>query len=154
ALNWMEHTWRLQQLPIALLLYVAGGWAWVFWGVNLRIAVSLIGHWLVGHYAHRQDAGEHLIAGASVQGRNVSWAGAISMGEAWHDNHHAFPGSARLGLFPGQSDPGWWVLRSIAHLGLVQNLVLPKDLPARPERVPRTNRARALSITAIPAETP
>ena len=35
---------------------------------------------------------------------------AITMGEAWHNNHHAFPGSARLGLDAGEIDPGWWVL--------------------------------------------
>jgi len=30
------------------------------------------------------------------------------MGEAWHNNHHAFPGSARLGVRDGEVDPGWW----------------------------------------------
>ena len=145
TITFLERTWMLQQLPPALVLFTLGGWAWVFWGVHLRIAVSLIGHWLVGHYAHQPDAGEHAIVGAAVQGRNVSWAGALSMGEAWHDNHHAWPGSARLGLYPGQSDPGWWVLRGLARVGLVRDLVLPEDLPPRPERVPRTERARALA---------
>ncbi|CAN0223705.1 unnamed protein product, partial [Chrysoparadoxa australica] len=44
-----------------------------------------------------------------------------------------FPGSARLGLIQGQSDPGWWVLSALERLGVVSNLIEPKDLPVRPE---------------------
>jgi fatty-acid desaturase len=51
--KWMERTWMLQQLPVALVLFAFGGWAWVLWGGSLRVAVSLIGHWMVGHFAHR-----------------------------------------------------------------------------------------------------
>ena len=40
------------------------------------------------------------IRGAAVQGRNVRFVSLLTMGECWHNNHHAFPGSARLGLAP------------------------------------------------------
>lgn len=49
----------------------------------------------------------------------MPWAGLVTFGEAWHDNHHAFPRSAKLGLLPGQPDPGWWVLRALERAGLV-----------------------------------
>ena len=55
------------------------------------------------------------------------------MGEAWHNNHHAFPESARLGLERGQNDAGWWMLCVLRKLGLVWNIQLPEDLPVRPE---------------------
>ena len=58
------------------------------------------------------------------------------MGEAWHNNHHAFPGSARLGLDKGESDPGWWVLTVLARLGLVWGVKTPESLPHRPNLVP------------------
>jgi stearoyl-CoA desaturase (delta-9 desaturase) len=57
------------------------------------------------------------------------------MGEAWHNNHHAFPASARLGLQPGEIDPGWWVLGALERLGLVSNLKTPEMLPHRPNLV-------------------
>jgi hypothetical protein len=57
------------------------------------------------------------------------------MGEAWHNNHHAFPASARLGLHPGETDPGWWVLVLLSRLGLVWNLKTPDTLPPRPNLV-------------------
>ena len=44
--------------------------------------------------------------GAGVQGpQRALAAGCMTFGEGWHNNHHAFPGSARLGLYPGQTDP-------------------------------------------------
>lgn len=74
-----------------------------------------------------------------MQGRNVRFTSLLTMGECWHNNHHAYPGSARLGLAPGEWDPGWWVLLGLRGLGLVTNLRLPSDLPYRPEltEIPR-----------------
>jgi stearoyl-CoA desaturase (delta-9 desaturase) len=55
------------------------------------------------------------------------------MGENWHNNHHAFPRSARMGLFPGQVDPGWWLIRTFAAFGLASNIKTPVSLLPRPE---------------------
>jgi fatty-acid desaturase len=127
----VERTWMWQQLPWALLFFAVGGWAWVIWGICVRVSVSVIGHWLVGHYAHRQGGQSWVVEGAAAQGYNVAIAGFISMGESWHNNHHAFPGSAKLGLFPGQSDPGWWLIKTFEALGLASNIVTPERLPHR-----------------------
>ena len=70
---------------------------------------------------------------AAVQGRNIPLTSILTMGECWHNNHHAYPGSARLGLFAGEWDPGWWTLLAFRRLGLAWNFQLPKDLPQRPE---------------------
>jgi stearoyl-CoA desaturase (delta-9 desaturase) len=40
------------------------------------------------------------------------------MGESWHNNHHAFPGSAKLGLYPGQIDLGFALIKVLERLGL------------------------------------
>ena len=70
---------------------------------------------------------------AHIQGYNIPFAAILTMGESWHNNHHAFPGSAKLGLKPGQIDLGWLVLRLLEKIGLVWKLKLPEDLPFRPE---------------------
>ena len=127
----VERTWMGQQLPWALLFFALGGWSWVIWGVCVRVAVCVIGHWLVGHYAHRQGGQNWVVEGATAQGYNVDIAGLISMGESWHNNHHAFPGSAKLGLFPGQVDPGWWLIKTFQALGLASDIKTPADLPER-----------------------
>lgn len=129
---WMERTWMLQQLPWAVLFFALGGWSWVVWGACARVAVGVTGHWLVGHYAHRAGPQTHLVEGASVQGHDVVIAGLISMGESWHNNHHAFPGSARLGLYPGQADLGWGLITILERLRLARDIVTPEMLPYRP----------------------
>ena len=142
--RFLQHTWMLQQLPWAALFYCLGGIGFVIWGISARITVSLIGHWLVGYFAHNSGGRDWYLEGHAVQGHNVPFISLLTMGESWHNNHHAFPGSARLGLRVLQFDPGWWVLKTLHAVGLVTNLRLPKDLPERPELVPLTERAKHL----------
>ncbi len=127
----MEKTWMLQQLPWAILFFAIGGWSWVCWGIASRVSVSIVGHWLIGHFAHNEGDKDWHVDGAAVQGHNVPFAALLTMGESWHNNHHAFPGSAKLGLEPGQWDPGWVVLKLLECCGLASDFVLPEDLPAR-----------------------
>lgn len=139
----MERTWMLQQLPLAGLLFVLGGMAWVVWGICVRVAVSVTGHWLIGYFAHNAGDMDHEVVGAAVQGHNVKWASYLTMGESWHNNHHAYPGSAILGVYPNQPDPGWWVLCALKKLGWIGDLVLPDDLPPRQTLRPLTARAKS-----------
>ncbi len=125
VITFMERTWMLQQLPWALLFYAWGGWAYVFWGICARVSVCVFGHWLIGYFAHNTGHRDWHVSGAAVQGHNVAWASLLTMGECWHNNHHAFPYSAKLGLMPGQWDPGWQVLKLLEKLGLVWGLVQP-----------------------------
>lgn len=122
---WLERAWRWQQLPLAAVLYLIGGWGFVFWGVSLRIAVSLAGHWCTVHFAHTHGQRPFVQNGIAVDGRNLPSLGLITFGESWHNNHHAFPRSARMGHNSRQIDPGWWVIRTLAATGLAWNLKVP-----------------------------
>ena len=139
--QFMQRTWMLQQLPWVILFYLLGGWPWVIWGISVRIPIQLTGHWLVGYVSHNFGSRDWEIEGAAVQGYNVDIAGFFTMGEAWHNNHHAFPGSARLGIYENQIDIGWWVLKLLNIFGLVWDIKLPKDLPFRNELHAISNRA-------------
>ncbi len=141
-LHFLERTWMLQQLPVALLMYALGGWAYVFWGVCLRVAVCVTGHWFVGYFAHTTGEKTWHVNGAGVQGFNVQPLGSrttafllsiATFGESLHNNHHAFPGSACLAQQPYEVDIGYGVLRLLQKAGLVRSLRLASDLPPRPE---------------------
>ncbi|XOV78644.1 MAG: acyl-CoA desaturase [Aestuariibacter sp.] len=133
--QWMEKYWMWQQLPITLILFYLGGLPYVIWGVAARVSVSIIGHWLIGHFAHNKGHKSWYVNEACIQGHNVSFTSILTMGECWHNNHHAFPGSAKLGIEKGQWDPGWWTLLVLKKLGLVWDLVTPEQLPKRTELV-------------------
>ena len=137
--QFIERTWMLQQLPWAVLFFLIGGWGWVVWGIFARVAVSVTGHWLIGYFAHRTGHQDWHVSGAGVQGYNIKFTGLITFGECWHNNHHAFPGSAKIGLDTGQSDPGWWVLQGFSRMGLVWNLQTPESLAPRKEMIAVTS---------------
>lgn len=136
--QFLERSWMLQQVPPALILFVIGGWGFVFWGVCARVLAGVGGHWLIGYFAHNHGGMHVEVQGAAVQGKNIRFVSLLTMGECWHNNHHAYPGSAKLGLDRGEWDPGWWVLMGLRKLGLVWRIRLPSDLPTRPELQPVT----------------
>ncbi len=140
--QFLERTWMWQHLPVALLFYLWGGWGFVACGVCARVAAGVFGHWLIGYFAHNHGEMHHEVRDAAVQGHNVRWTSLLTMGECWHNNHHAFPGSARLGIQRGEWDPGWWLLLALRRFGLVWSLRLPEDLPFRSELVRRNEHGQ------------
>lgn len=134
--RFLELSFMAQQLPWAAAFLAIGGMPWLVWGIAARVTFSVTGHWLVGWFAHNRGRRTYAVAGAGVQGYNVPWCGLVTMGEAYHNNHHAFPASARLSLRPGETDPGWWVLLVLRRLGLAWNIRTPETLPFRTALVP------------------
>ena len=55
--------------------------------------------------------------------------GLLAWGEGWHNNHHAFPKSARHGLRPWEIDMTWWALCFLEKLGLAKDIKVAKLLP-------------------------
>jgi fatty-acid desaturase len=126
--QFFEATWKFHQVPLAILLYLVGGWSWVVWGIFVRISVSIVGHWTITYFCHNPGPGKWRVKGASVQASNIPGLGIITYGECWHNNHHAFPESARIGLEKGQLDPSWTFIHWLEKMGLAKNVGLPRTL--------------------------
>lgn len=133
--RFIQKTSMLQQVPWAILFYALAGVPGVLWGICARVTAGVTGHWFIGHLAHNEGDRDYHIVTSGVQGYNIKRWGLITFGECWHNNHHAFPGSAKLGLQADQFDPGWWVITGLCKIGLVWNANLPQDLPERPELI-------------------
>jgi len=144
----LQRTWMLHQIPVALLLFALGGWPWVVWGVVCRVAVCFTMHWYIAHVAHRRGPQDWIVDNAAVQGYNIGWLAIPTMGESWHSNHHAFPASCRHGLYKGQIDLGFEFVRLLAWLGLAWNIRTPDNLPPRSGLTPVSARA----LDAVSAE--
>jgi sn-1 stearoyl-lipid 9-desaturase len=144
--RFLQRTWPLQQLPIALLLYALGGLPWLVWGVCVRVTIGVSMHWFVGYICHSHGPQSWLVNGGAVQAHNVPWAALPSMGESWHNNHHAFPASARHGLYPGQIDIGFAFVRLLEKLGLAWDVQTPGNLPLRQGITP----VAADALSALP----
>jgi stearoyl-CoA desaturase (delta-9 desaturase) len=64
---------------------------------------------------------------------NCWWVGLLAWGEGWHNNHHAFPKSARHGLRPWEIDMTWWALCVLEKLGLAKDIKVAQLIP-NPDR--------------------
>jgi fatty-acid desaturase len=129
---------RLHVFPNILLglgLYNWGGWALVYWGIGLRLFITLHATWFVNSAAHTWGYRTYDTPEGST---NCWWVGLIAWGEGWHNNHHAFQRSARHGVEWWEFDANWLVIRSLVFLGLAKDLQL---LPQGSERfrIPTTS---------------
>lgn len=129
--QFLEHTWRWQQLLLAMVLYQIGGFDLVVWGVFVRVAVSIVGHWTITYFCHTAyeqspTAGKWKVKNVAVQASNLKGLGYLTYGECWHNNHHAFPESAQIGLEDNQPDPAYWFIDVLARNGLATNVGKPR----------------------------
>ena len=72
------------------------------------------------------------------ESRNLLWLALPSLGEAWHNNHHAFPTSAAHGMRRWEIDPSALLIRLLEKLGLAWDVVR-----VSPQRQSRKLAARA-----------
>jgi stearoyl-CoA desaturase (delta-9 desaturase) len=98
----------------ALLGLLWGGLARVFLVHHVTWSVNSVCHfWGRRPY----PSGDH--------SRNNLLFGILALGEGWHNNHHAFPTSARHGLRWWQPDLSYWIIRTLAWLRLAWAVKLP-----------------------------
>ena len=145
--RFLERTWRLHQLMLATLLFAWGGWSFVVWGIFVRISVSIVGHWSITYVCHNPGPGRWLVQDAGVQASNIPGLGILTYGECWHNNHHAFPESARIGLGKGQSDPAYAFIRLLEMVGAARNIGRPRPEGERDDLI----RRDASTETAVDA---
>ncbi len=107
-------------LGVALSGTVAGGLTALLWGGAARIFFVHHATFSINslcHFFGRQeyDTGD--------QSRNLPWLAVPTWGEAWHNNHHAFPTSYRHGLKRWQIDPSAGLIRLLELMGLAWDVV-------------------------------
>ena len=100
----------------------AGVWLGFLWGGLVR--VFLVHHvtWSVNSVCHLWGSRPYSDRDRS---RNNLLFGILAMGEGWHNNHHAFPTSARHGLRWWQIDTSYYLIRLLTWFGLAWKVRLP-----------------------------
>jgi stearoyl-CoA desaturase (delta-9 desaturase) len=107
-------------LGVAIGGTVAAGLTGLLWGGFVRMFV-------LHHVTYSINSICHVFGRRSFdtrdESRNVFWLALPSFGEAWHNNHHAFPTSARHGLSRFELDPSALVIRGLEACGLAWDVV-------------------------------
>ncbi|KAI3914018.1 hypothetical protein MKW98_010830, partial [Papaver atlanticum] len=74
-------------------------------------------NWVVNILGHGEDLSKN------------NWVvGLLGFGEGWHNNHHAFQFSARIGLEWWQLDIPWYIIKILEHLGLATNVKVHTEM--------------------------
>lgn len=113
-------------IPAVLGGIVTGQWIGVLqgflWGGLVRIFLAHHFMWTSGSTAHMYGSRPFETRDRST---NNIWLAIPNFGEAWHNNHHAFPNSAMFGLEWWQPDFGGWVIRTLEQARLVSAVKVP-----------------------------
>jgi len=113
----------------AVILFALGSWGMVFWGVFVRVVVGWHTTWFVNSLSHIYGDKPFETTDDST---NNWFVAILTFGEGWHNNHHAFPTSARHGLKWYQFDMNWITIRLFEKLGWAKNIRLfDVDKPQR-----------------------
>jgi stearoyl-CoA desaturase (delta-9 desaturase) len=118
--------WVLMSLALpAMLGHLAGGSAssGFLWGSLVRIAFVHQASWAINSLGHSWGSRPFLTGEGS---RNNALLAVLTLGEGWHNNHHAFPTSARHGLHRWQLDPTAAVIEALARLRLASDVKHPE----------------------------
>jgi stearoyl-CoA desaturase (Delta-9 desaturase) len=107
-------------LGVALTGSITGGLTGLLWGGAVRVLILHHATFSINSLCH--FFGRRPFA-TGDESRNLAWLAPIAFGEAWHNNHHAFPTSARHGLGRGQIDPGAWLISALERCHLAWDVV-------------------------------
>jgi stearoyl-CoA desaturase (Delta-9 desaturase) len=101
------------------------GWlAGLIWGGLVRICLTQHATWSVNSVCHLWGGRPY---STSDQSKNNLPVALLSLGEGWHNNHHAFPTSARHGFTWWQFDSSYLIIKIMERLGLAWNVRLPAE---------------------------
>lgn len=106
-------------LVLGIALGFIGGFGMLLWGVFFRVVFGWHCTWLVNSATHLWGSRRFETRDTS---RNNGLIAAITWGEGWHNNHHAFPRSARHGLAWYEFDINWIVIRVLETFGLIKDV--------------------------------
>jgi stearoyl-CoA desaturase (delta-9 desaturase) len=107
-------------LGVALTGSLAGGLTGLLWGGAVRLLLLHHATFSINSLCHFFGTQPYRTGDES---RNLAWLAVPTLGEAWHNNHHAFPACARHGQRRWQIDPSWWVIIALQRVGLARDVV-------------------------------
>ena len=140
-LRFLERSMLWWQIGLGVVLFALGGWSWLVWGIFGCLVFTYHATWLVNSAAHLSGYRTFRTPGRD-RSTNNWWVALLAWGEGWHNNHHAFPFSARHGLRWFEFDATWWMIAALGAVRLARDVKLPDPATMRRRLVARPPLAR------------
>lgn len=147
-MRWMSNLWPAWSiLGLIIPAVIAGLWSmsWTgaflgfLWGGLVRVFVVHHVTWSINSVCHLWGTRPFK---SHDESRNNALFGILGLGEGWHNNHHAFPTSARHGLRWWEIDISYLIIRGMEMIGLAYDVKVPDRRRVEAKRAPRGRRGR------------
>jgi stearoyl-CoA desaturase (Delta-9 desaturase) len=130
-LRWLNKYHHAPGVLLAVLCFLLAGWSGLVVGFVWSTVLLYHGSFSINSLAHVHGKQKYLTGDDS---RNNWWLSIITMGEGWHNNHHAYQSSTRQGFRWYEFDPTYYVLKALSWVGLVWDLRTPPPEVVQNER--------------------
>jgi stearoyl-CoA desaturase (delta-9 desaturase) len=130
-LVWLERHPYFVATVLAVGCFLFAGWPGLVVGFFWSTVLLYHGSFMINSLAHVHGTQRYLTGDDS---RNNWWLALITMGEGWHNNHHAYQRSTRQGFRWWEIDPTYYILKVLSWFRVVWDLGEPPPDVVRNER--------------------
>jgi stearoyl-CoA desaturase (delta-9 desaturase) len=121
-LVWLERFPLVPAVVLGIACFVFGGWTGLVVGFFWSTVLLYHGTFFINSLAHVHGNQRYVTGDDS---RNNWWLAVITLGEGWHNNHHAYQRSTRQGFRWYEFDPTFYVLKALSWVSIVWELGEP-----------------------------
>jgi stearoyl-CoA desaturase (delta-9 desaturase) len=130
-LMWLHRYELLPAVILAVLSFLIAGWSGLVVGFLWSTVLVYHATFCINSLAHVHGSKRYVTGDDS---RNNWLLALFTMGEGWHNNHHAYQSSARQGFKWWEVDPTYYILKGLSRLGIVWDLKTPPEKVLRNEQ--------------------
>ena len=130
-LRWLHAFEVLPAAAVAVLCFAVAGWSGLIVGFLWSTVLLYHATFCINSVAHVHGRKRYVTGDDS---RNNWLLALFTMGEGWHNNHHAYQSSVRQGFRWWEVDVTFYVLKALSWLGIVWDLKTPTEQVLRNEQ--------------------
>jgi stearoyl-CoA desaturase (Delta-9 desaturase) len=121
-LMWLHRNEQFPAVMLALFCFTVGGWSGLVVGFFWSTVAVYHGTFMINSLAHVHGSKRYVTGDES---RNNWLLAFFTMGEGWHNNHHAFQYATRQGFRWWEIDPTYYILKGLQKIGVVWDIREP-----------------------------
>ncbi len=129
-LLWLDRWALVPPIALGIASFFIAGWSGVVVGFFWSTVLLYHGTFCINSLAHVSGSKRYVTGDDS---RNNWLLAIITMGEGWHNNHHAYQSSVRQGFKWWEYDPTYYILKALSWCGVVWDLKSPPQQVLRNE---------------------
>src|SRR5215510_10786350 len=130
-LMWLHRYELVPAIALGVLCWLIGGWSGLVVGFFWSTVLVYHATFCINSLAHVHGRKRYVTGDDS---RNNWLLALFTMGEGWHNNHHACQSSVRQGFRRWEVDPTYYILKGLSWLRVVWDLKSPPEAVLRNEQ--------------------